>query len=85
LLNFGTVTFLKFAVYSRSGTLLFEKTWEDFVIDVQQATIYLVPEDTRGNFGLQRWELQYSEIVDDQTLITTIGKGNFVINKELIP
>lgn len=74
---------LKFAVYSRSGTKQFEKTTTngDFVIDGQNATTYLEPNDTKGIWGTYRWELQYTE--SDE--ITTIGKGNFDILKELIP
>mgnify|MGYP006268563201 CR=1 FL=1 len=80
---YGEVFELIFAVYSRSGTRQFIKTTlnGDFVIDAQTATTYLQVDNTKGIWGTYRWELQYR----DAGSITTIGKGNFEILKELIP
>ena len=66
-----------FQVQTSKGTLIFEKTPTP---SLQVITITIDAVDTKGYVGTKRWELQ----VTRSGKITTIGRGDFIIVKELI-
>ena len=71
----------RFGVFNSGGTAIFEKeSPDDITIASQTITIPLLPADTTGHSGSQRWEL---EVLDDDGPIT-IGRGHFIITPQLL-
>lgn len=81
IIDLDLYTEIKFKV-SNSGSLIFIKLLSDNSISVenQTVTIPLLAVDTKLKSGNHFWELELS----NDTEITTIGRGVFVIIKELI-
>lgn len=71
---------IHFSVFTYAGTLLFKKELTDWVKDGQLITANITEGDTVAAAGNHRWELEIS----NPTNIYTIGRGNFVIKKQLI-
>lgn len=68
-----------FAVADNGGRNVINKE-KDISIDEQVISIVLKPEDTSRKAGKYRWELE----VKDANGPITIGKGDFIIVKQLI-
>lgn len=66
-----------FQVEDAKGNIIFTKTPTPVG---QVITITLDAVDTKGHYGNRRWELQ----VTKSGKITTIGRGDFIIVREMI-
>lgn len=66
-----------FQVEDTKGNVIFTKTPTPAL---QIITITLAAGDTKGKYGNKRWELQ----VTKDSKITTLGRGDFIIVKEMI-
>jgi hypothetical protein len=66
-----------FEVQDAKGTVIFRKTPTPAL---QVITITFDAVDTKGYSGNRRWELQCTK----SAKITTIGRGDFIITKEMI-
>ena len=74
---------IKFQVSDQYGRAIIEKDLASGITKTgQDIAIELLPDDTKGYSGTQQWELQ----LDDQLSykIVTVGKGKFIIEKEII-
>jgi hypothetical protein len=71
----------KFQVKSQCGLIFQRASGDGITINGQTISIILVPANTKGKSGKYRWEL---EITTGTGKIITIGRGDFVIEKELI-
>lgn len=90
-----TDAIIKFQVWTNptDGTdreLVFEKDNQEgeegyvggITVEEQTITVTMIPEDTKGFSGVQRWECQINE--PNSYKVKTIGKGRFNIMFELI-
>ena len=66
-----------FQVEDTKGNVIFTKTPTP---SLQVITIPIDAVDTKTHYGNRRWELQ----VTRSEKITTIGRGDFIIDKEMI-
>lgn len=72
---------IKFAVKTNGGRTVLYKNTDDMTIVGQLITIPLEPEDTKNKAGSHRWEI---EISNSDIAPVTIGRGDFILVKELI-
>jgi hypothetical protein len=70
---------VEFAVF-KAGAKIIKKVNADMTITDQVITIPFLPADTKGKPGTHKWELQ----IIRESVITTIGRGPFIIVQELI-
>lgn len=70
-------------VDTRNGKLVFKKEGNTTNINGQKILINLAVADTKGSAGTHDWELEISNT--DKSIVHTIGRGKFIIEKELIP
>jgi hypothetical protein len=85
LIDLDTFTEVIFQVV-KGGVTIIDKRLTDSVAELtvsgQTITIELWEDDTQGHRGTGRWECEISGNSADE--IITIGKGDFVIVKEII-
>lgn len=71
----------KFVVKDVTGRTLITKTSPDAItISGQNITLAFQPSETKSKSGTHRWELEITTAGNTYT----IGRGNFIIMKELI-
>ena len=68
----------KFQVFDKNRNAIIEKEHPNLTVNGQTITIPLLPDDTKDKSGTYYWELEVSSPI-------TIGHGQFIITKTLIP
>lgn len=63
---------------SNKSVMLFEKT--TWTVSSQTITAPMAALDTKGYAGTHRWEMEFRSLTE----IITVGKGDFVIENEII-
>lgn len=63
---------------TNKSAILFEKT--SWTVTGQTITTPMAAVDTKGYAGTHKWEMQFTSLTE----VITVGKGDFVIIKELI-